>query len=198
MNRIILLPFLIWMMSCQTASKSDKVETFGEAKSKGELATCDCKDLLEDGEGLLQYNGTPFTGICIIKYQGTESKYIEKQILNGLINGKISYYGRDGKVIFEEKFNKGGLQLDLTNESIRCNCKVLTKKKDQSEIKKYFKGQLFTGTCFDVFPNSEQPYFESAYQNGLRNGFTSYYNKNGDLLFTEKYRNDSLIKVIEP
>ena len=197
MNKILLLPLLIWICSCQSVVSDGAVETFGESKAIGELANCNCADLVENEAGVLLLDGKIFTGICLIKYEGTDHKYIEKQILNGVINGKISYYGKDGSVLFEEYFNQGKMQLDLTKESIRCNCKVLTKK-TRVDNRKYYKDQLFTGTCFDVYPASKQPYFEAAYKNGERNGFTSYYNKGGDLLFTEKYRNDSLIKIIEP
>lgn len=185
---------IVW--SCDSLSDSDNVVELGESKTGGDIIVCNCEDLTKDSIGILNYNGIPFTGNCLIKYQNSEKTYIEKQILNGQINGKIKYFNRSGKVLFEENFVQGEFKLDLSQESIHCNYKSLTFKQEGFFKKCYYNDMLFTGTCSDQYPNSDQDYFKSTYKDGLLHGYNTYYDKNGEILYQEKYRSDTLVKVV--
>lgn len=189
-----IIVFLFW--SCNSAESKGSTESFGENKSEGSVASCLCTELIQNAKGELEKDGKLFTGNCFLNYENSDIKYIEKQLVNGLINGMVKYFSKEGEIIFEEKFEKGSHQVDLEIENIRCDCSLLSKK--DTDNKSYYKGQLFKGTCFSLFPLIEQPYIEVSYQGGLRDGFTTYYSKIGDILYIEKYEKGELIKTIYP
>lgn len=196
MTRFLFPIFLLFLWSCNNSQNDATTESFGENKSEGTVIACLCTDLKKNNNGELLRDGSLFTGNCFLNYENSEAKYIEKQIVNGLINGTIKYYSKTGEIIFEEKFEKGAHQLNLEVESIRCDCAALNKnKKDQ---KYYYKGQLFKGMCYSLYPDIEQVYIEISYQEGIRNGFTTYFSRLGDILYTEKYDSGALLKVIYP
>ncbi len=197
-NSYLLILSVLFFFSCSN-KENNSAESFGENKASGNVQTCLCSDLIEDSNGILMKNNMPYTGYCVHNFENSDRKYIEKQIVNGKINGKITYYDQQGKVIFEEKFENGEHQLDLEIENIRCDCAELKRSKGADKRVKYsYKKQLFKGVCFRTFPGTDIIYIEVTYENGLRHGFTTYYNKLGNLLYTEKYKNGSLEKVIYP
>jgi hypothetical protein len=195
MNRIVIFVSISLFLSCSRSLESS-VESLGSYMSEGSVASCLCAELDTNDHGQLVIDGKVFTGNCFISYVNGDSKYIEKQIVNGFINGKIIYYSPSGEVLFEEKFQNGKHQIDLSIENIRCQCDELVK--NEKEAKYYYKNQLFKGVCYRLFPGTEQPYVEITYAKGVRNGFTTYYSKLGDLLYTEKYELGTLVKVIYP
>ncbi|MFK8044417.1 MAG: hypothetical protein AB8B72_02900 [Crocinitomicaceae bacterium] len=196
MNKLIFFSIFLIVVSCTETKKSSKPESFGKNKSLGTVTNCPCDSIRENAYKILMKDGKPYTGICYTNYPDTEIKYIEKQILDGELNGTITYFSRSGEVLYEEKFEQGNFQVDLKSEDIKCDCLDLKRKKESKKI--YFKGQVFEGTCFSNFPETEQPYMEINYKNGLRDGYTKYYSKSGSILYTEMYDKDSLMNIIYP
>ncbi|MFK8038045.1 MAG: hypothetical protein AB8B74_07135 [Crocinitomicaceae bacterium] len=198
MNHKLFLFFVILVcINCRN-ELDENLESLGENRQVETVETCLCSELETTEDKTFTKNGALYTGNCIIKYHDSDQSYIEKQIVNGRLNGKIIYYGSDGTVLFEEKYEKGTHQLDLDVENITCNCNDLIKEKRDKLTVHLYKGQLFRGECYSNFPGLDQPYIRISYTKGLRNGFTWYYNKFGDILYTEKYKDDELTKVIYP
>ncbi len=197
-NRIIAGIFMGMLLACSTENSADNQVEMGESKAVQALPVCDCEDLIEHEPGVFFLAGEAFTGACLIYYQNSDAKYIEKQLLDGKVNGKVIYYDKSGAVLYEENYVQGDYQIDLNKEKLHCNCKTLTKETINGQTKHFYKGQLFTGTCSDQYPDSEQDYVISTYANGLLNGFRTYYGKDGAVLYQEKYKSDTLIQVISP
>lgn len=198
MNHNLYLIFLTFLSIGCNSVENESTESLGENRQVESVETCLCDDLKTDVKGLLMKDGHLYTGECVINYKQTDQTYIEKQILNGELNGKIIYYAIDGKVLFEEKYEKGKHQLNLDVENITCNCADLKKESRNNQIVYLYEGQLFRGQCYYNFPGIDQPYIKITYADGLRSGFTWYYNKVGDVLYTEKYEANELVKVIHP
>ena len=187
---------LLIIASCQNKNKPDSQVELGESKTKAAVQTCFCDELEVDSAGLLTLNGGAYTGNCIINYQNSDKKYIEKQLMAGEINGKVIYYDQNGGVIYEENYVKGDYKVDLKKDNIHCNCKVLTREKVNDRMKYFYEGMLFTGTCSDQYPETNQDYFKASYKDGLLDGYKVFYDRNGEILYQERYQEDSLIQII--
>tara|TARA_B100000809_G_C15018442_1_gene487551 strand:+ start:250 stop:849 length:600 start_codon:yes stop_codon:yes gene_type:complete len=198
MKYILVLFLFITLISCEN-SKDTKVSVeLGENKEFVNLPSCHCDSLILNETEKLVLLETIFTGTCFLNYPQADQKYIEKQILDGLIHGKISYFDKTGELLFEEVYNKGKLLTNAENKS-RCNCMDLIMKDGENNFKKnYLNESLFTGTCEDFFPNTNQLYLESNYKNGLLHGFTVYYQKDGSVLMMQNYKDGVLIEDIIP
>ena len=197
-RRFNILLLVLVCLGCENEKPANNLESFGENKASGKVETCLCSELTENDSGKLLKNGQPYTGNCILNFENSDKKYIEKQIIDGELSGKVIYYNQQGDVIFEERYEKGKHQLNLSIESIRCNCDELGEMKGAKPVKYTYRDQLFRGICYRYFPETSTVYLEITYEEGLRHGFTNYYNKLGDLLYTEKYEKGELIKVIHP
>ncbi len=186
------------LISCQSDQSNENQVELGESKSAEVVASCQCDELVKSDKDVYLLNGDPYTGNCIILYQNSDKKYIEKQYLEGKMNGEVIYYDQAGNVIYRENYVQGEYKKDLATENIHCNCKVLTKETVNNQTKLYYKGQLFTGTCSDQYLNSDQDYIKSSYKNGLLDGYKTYYTKDGTILYQEKYQSNTLVTTIYP
>lgn len=163
----------------------------GTVKQSGMLDTCACSDLDIDSSGNHLLKESIFTGICVENYPETNVKYIEKNILNGKLHGKIRYFDKNGEVILEEVYEAGSKKRSGDVESLTCSCSEL----DKIETPGISSGPVmyvlddipFTGTCREYYPESDQVYMEVNYRKGLVHGFTTYYKKDGSTLLIEKY-----------
>jgi antitoxin component YwqK of YwqJK toxin-antitoxin module len=89
----------------------------------------------------------------------------------------------------------------LSNTEIEshCNCKDLKMKASSDKLtKNYLNTILFSGSCEDYYPNSDQIYLEANYKKGLLHGFTIHYTKNGSAILMQKYEEGILIEEIIP
>lgn len=196
-NRIYILLSLI-LISCNSGNKEETSIELGRNKESETLPSCNCDSLIKNPNNELLFGGEIFTGFCFSNYPSSEQKYIEKQILDGLVHGKITYFGKTGKILFDESYSYGELLTSTENES-RCNCKNLKIKESSDKQKKnYLNESLFTGTCQDFYPNTNQIYLEANYKKGILHGFTIYYNKDGSVLMMQSYEEGTLIKDIIP
>jgi hypothetical protein len=197
MKYIFPLVLLITLISCETEDNEVSIE-LGKNKQFTNLPSCNCDSLVLNENKKLELKNSIFTGTCFLNYPIGDQKYIEKQILDGTIHGKITYFDKTGDLLFEEIYNQGKLLTSADNKS-HCNCTDLLMKGGENNIKKnYLNKSLFTGTCEGYFPNTNQLYLESNYKNGLLNGFTVYYNKDGSMLMMQNYKDGVLIEDIIP
>jgi antitoxin component YwqK of YwqJK toxin-antitoxin module len=170
----------------------------GDNKEAVALEECYCDSLTSNTNNELVLNDNVFTGNCIANYPFSDQKYIEKQILNGKIHGKIIYYDKTGAVLIEEMYKNGDLVGNIGDNTNQCTCAELRIKKTDSISKTYLNDVLFSGHCADYFPDTEQLSLEANYNNGLLNGFTIFYKKNGNSLIIQEYENGKMLSEIFP
>jgi len=195
-NIFFSLVTLLTISACNSNSNSIEVE-LGENKEIDMSALCNCDSLTLSSENLLILNLKTYTGKCFSNYPNTDQKYIEKEILKGEYHGKITYFNKQGKLLYSETYSKGESLGDLDNQP-DCNCMDIVMKDENGIKKHYFKNSLYTGKCTDNFPNSNQAYLESNYKDGLLHGYTIYYMKNGKVSIMHNYENGKIIKEITP
>jgi len=197
MKNIYITLLTITLFSCTSNKTETNVEMGDNKEIDLNLIVCNCDSLSINDQKLLTYHDSIFTGTCFSNYPLVEQKYIDKQIVKGKIHGKVRYYDKFGKFLSEEIYNSGDFfENEETNNF--CNCNDLNIKKSDSTSKAYLESNLFTGNCKSYFPNSEQLYLESNYKNGLLDGYTIYYKKDGATLFLQSYKEGKLLKEIFP
>lgn len=198
MKHFILTLFILTLfIGCDSSHNEETVIEMGNNKESDISASCNCDDLDANSENLLILDSKVFTGTCFLNYPQSDQKYIEKQILNGKVHGKITYFDKLGELLFEETYNNGNLVGDLENNT-KCDCSDIVIKESEDFSKNYLNDILYTGGCEDFYPNSDQLYLESNYKNGLLNGFTIYYQKDGSVLIMQEYKDGVLIEDIVP
>lgn len=152
-----------------------------------------------DNNFLVHHNGfhlTPdsnkFTGIGIEYYP---EEAIDKQIYlavnykNGVIQ-KTANFDKKGKRILVQEYYRGKPKSLHSN----CLCSELsdtTYKKWNLKLRYDFP---FTGECIAYHYKSTQPSRKETYENGLLNGFSYTYNKNGVILGRTKYKNNVVLE----
>lgn len=162
--------------------------------------TCDCVDLVADSTGTNLLEGKLFTGMCISYYQNTEDKYIEKNLLEGKLHGKVTYYDKTGGLLFEEIYENGKQKRNgLLDETLKCDCTELIHVKTSDPLYPSI-AKLddipFSGKCEKFYENSTQLYMESEYKNGLLDGHTIYYREDGSTILIEKYSNGEMVSTV--
>ncbi len=197
MKQIILIFLGLYAFSCNNTNTKTEVE-MGSNKEIVDLEMCLCDSLTESSDHSFELNGVLFTGNCISNYPMSDQKYIEKQILNGKIHGKISYFDKSGHVLVEEMYNNGNLIGNIGDNTNQCACAALKIKDIDNSSKAFLNNILFSGHCEDYFPNSKQISLEANYNKGLLDGFTIVYKKNGQSLMIQEYDNGQLLNEIYP
>lgn len=197
--RTYLLPvFLLLLISCGDGSSEKSTPEGSSNMSEQTLAdTCDCSTLQIDSLGNHLRNGQPFTGTCVSYYDGSETKYLEKNILNGLLHGKVEYFDKSGESLLQE-FYEDGVQKRSGNQEngLTCDCSELQIQTVQNISVYKLDDVPFTGKCEKHYENSSQLYMESSYKNGLLDGYTVYYNKDGSTILMEKYERGELTSSV--
>lgn len=187
------------LFSCSDSNSGDKkniTNNEGSLKQSEVLDTCFCQDLDIDSTGAHFMHETLYTGICIEYYPETENKYIEKSILSGYLHGKSSFYDKSGNVLVEEIYENGKKKRSGEVMPLTCDCSELIKADEISIDGKtrYLLDDIpYTGTCQKFYPDSSNIYMEINYKNGLLEGRSTYYNKDGSKMYTEKYESGELI-----
>lgn len=196
--RTYLLPiFLLLLVSCGDASEKSTPEGSSAIAEQTLGDTCDCSILQIDSLGNHLLEGKPFTGTCVSYYAGSENKYLEKNILNGLLHGKIEYFDKTGESLLQE-FYENGVQKRSGNEEngLTCDCSELQIQTVQNTSVYKLDDVPFTGKCEKYYENSSQLYRESSYKNGLLEGYTVYYNRDGSTILMEKYERGELTSTV--
>jgi antitoxin component YwqK of YwqJK toxin-antitoxin module len=125
----------------------------------------------------------------LIEYQLFTSKNQKRLTLkcyytNGKIDSTCTAFYKNGNIKYNEKWNKNHL-IERTN--------IFDIKGNSLHPGKLIEG---TGIVYGYYKKGEMAY-EYSYMNGLRNGDSKYYSKDGLILFTEKFENDKLILKTE-
>jgi antitoxin component YwqK of YwqJK toxin-antitoxin module len=198
---LILLIFS-FLVSCSGSDKdideSNLIEK-GEINTIAQTDTCSCDSLLTDTEGNFTKNGEVFTGICTHNYPNSDLKYMVKSILKGKLHGSISYYDREGELLMTEVYSEGERKNSGVQTALNCDCSELKATElIEPKLSQYFLNEVpFNGKCIEKYPNSEQIYMEITYLKGFLHGFTTYFDKQGKVMYMEKYENGVLQKVIQ-
>lgn len=192
MKKIFVALSLFFFIACQQHKKETVIE-MGSNKAVEFTQSCQCDSLVKDKNDVLTLNGKIYTGTCDLYYPNSTDKYLTQQILEGVVNGSIFYYDRDGNVILEEEYVKGK-KIGEKDEILSVNCKeLLAKPNVEGEKIYYYNEKPFTGMCQDFYPESDQVYLVSNYKNGKLNGYTTYFNKDGSVLIMNKYEDNQVV-----
>jgi hypothetical protein len=193
--------FLVTIFSCteNISSEEEVLNDSGTVKQSELEDTCSCNDLDIDSTGNHFLDAEIYTGICVQSYPETDLKYIEKSILNGRLHGKVTYYDKYGEIILEEIYEEGDQKRSGAVDALNCDCSELDKVEipgSQGAMRYMLDDIPYTGICVKYYPESAQIYMEANYENGLPDGYTTYYNKDGSTLLMEKYDNGVQVKAI--
>lgn len=199
---LITLPFmtaLFTLTACgdQRGDGTQFIEE-GEMQVMELKDTCSCDSLDENTEGLALLNDEVYTGVCRLNYPNTEIKYMTKDFMNGQLHGEVTYFDRAGEVLMEEVYASGEKKQNGEGAPQNCNCMDLEQKlmAGETQERALLDDMPFTGMCEEKYPDSDQTYIEIHYKNGLRHGFTTYFDRKGGTMFMEKYEKGQLIKTI--
>lgn len=194
------LLLLTFLPGCGENTSNTTIPTdSGTLKESEMMDTCECKVLDTDTTGMHYLNDKPYTGTCINYYPETQTKYIEKSILNGKIHGKVTYYSKKGDVLIEEVYEAGNKKRSGNVDVLTCQCSELEKQETHYPAVPYrylLDDIPYTGTCEEYYPDSDQLYMRVSYKKGVLDGHTIYYNKDGSTLLIERYENGELVRTI--
>lgn len=191
------ITLIITSCSSEPKEKPNLIEE-GEMMTSTVADTCLCDDLTEDSLGIHYKNDTLFTGVCIHNYPNSDLNYMVKSIMSGKLHGNVTYYDREGGVLVEEIYEDGQKKRTGDGAPQECDCTELEAVSSPGErASRYFlDGIPFTGRCFEKYADSDQVYMEIKYENGIRQGYTTFFDKDGKTMFMEKYDRGELIKTI--
>ena len=190
---------LFLIFSCSSQSENEILTDGGSVMQNDQLDSCACSDLTIDSTGLHKMNDELYTGICFEYYPNSENKYIEKSLLDGKPHGRTVYFDQSGEVLFEEVYKAGDKKRSGDLEVIECDCSELTLVESHlpAVSDRYFLDEMpFTGTCTKYYPESDQIYMEVSYKAGELDGATTYFNKDGSVMFIEKYTMGELMRTV--
>ena len=163
--------------------------------------TCRCDELVADSiTNTWSLNNVPYTGVCIRYYESSKDKYLEQNLLEGKLHGKVTYFDRSGEILFEEMFDKGEQKrAGNSGDGLTCGCNELefVKTADPQYPTIARLDEIpFTGKCEEKYRDSEQRSMESNYKNGVLDGYTIYYNRDGSSILIEHYDMGELVSVV--
>ena len=166
---------LVLMLSC--GSEEGKKESNADTN----VATCACETLtVKQKKAYLKERA--FTGICYSNYPETDIRYESRQYKQGIIQN-IKYYSKDGSILTNSDYLDGK---KVENPS-RCDCSDLKRSKGFGFGIFKNNGQLFTGICRSYYPGTKNVYREERYEVGLKHGYQSILDKNGNFLHVGNY-----------
>ncbi|MEO9533007.1 MAG: hypothetical protein ABJG68_00030 [Crocinitomicaceae bacterium] len=197
MRYIIALSLVFGVLSC--GSESDQIppatNNSGTVMQSSLMDTCFCAELDVDSTGVFYKKEAKYTGMCIENYPETEIKYIEKSLLEGRLHGKIKFFDKQGNVLIEEIYENGDKKRSGEVEILDCDCSELTLKVSTTPgiPNRYYLDDIpYTGTCHEFYPGIDQKYMEVSYKQGVHHGRTTYFNKDGSTMYSEKYEKGEL------
>ncbi len=193
---IVCLPFLV---ACGEKNKGDiDLIEKGVVLTSNVADTCFCNVLVTNADGDLYQDDLLFTGVCILNYPNSDEKYIVKNILSGKLHGSVLYYDKMGNVLVEEIYQDGNRKRSGNSAPLSCDCSELEHNDIPESNSKLvlLDGIPYTGKCYEKYPNSDQASVEIGYTKGVLNGFSIFYDRQGNTMYMEKYEAGELIKVI--
>ena len=200
--RFHLTPIFISLLLIGCNSEPEKNEestSDGTVMQSEILDTCFCGDLDIDSNGIHYMMEERYTGMCIDYYPETDLKYIEKSILDGKLHGKSTFYDKTGEVLAQEVYEGGDKKRSGEVDVLNCDCSELEKVVNNStggKARYFLDGIPYTGKCQKYYPESAQIYMDISYKDGLLDGTSSYYNRDGSAMYFEKYSLGVLITTL--
>lgn len=191
----------IFMLSCAgntDSADSSELNSGSMMQSQG-LDTCLCNDLDIDTLGSHFFKEDLYTGVCVENYPNSDDKYIEKNLLNGQMHGRVVYYDREGQILLEEVYEEGVRKRSGDVDVLHCDCselELIESNMQQVANRHLLDGIPYSGTCDKFYPESNQIYMSVTYKDGLLNGRAIYYNKDGSTMYIEKYDAGELISTV--
>ncbi len=199
MKYLILFSISLFLFySCGSEQEENLVEE-GDVLITNFVDTCDCATLSIDSLGTYFEEETAYTGVCIGYYPESNSKYVEKNLLEGLLHGNVTYFDKSGEVLIEEIYENGKPKRSGKAEVLECECSELNQKKASDPrypVKFSLDDIPFTGKCKSYYPETEIIYMESNYLNGYLEGYTTFYNRDSSKMYMEYYRNGIIEKTV--
>jgi len=196
---LLSLFFLSVIIGCGGKSKKDlDLIEEGQIFASEILDTCLCDELAKDSSNIFYQNDSLFTGICVYNYPNSTEKYMVKSMLLGKLHGNVTYFDKQGAVLLVETYENGEKKRTGDGAPLVCDCSELKVKNDHgTSIHRAYLDEIpFEGKCKKKYPDSDQIYMEVSYKNGLHDGYTIFYDKEGNTMYMEKYENGELLKVL--
>lgn len=194
----VLILSLVFLGCTENVQLSESKEE-GTFNTSDDLIQCNCDSLAYDLDSNFVYKDKPFTGICYSYYPNTKDRYMEKNFLEGQLHGKVKYFDKEGSILVEEEYVNGVNTKAATEGYSACDCSELELKPApgiDSKIR-YRNNHPFTGVCYEYYPNSDVLYLKQNIRDGVPHGFTEYFDKEGQILFTEEYDYGNLKRVVK-
>lgn len=149
--------------------------------------------LITAQDGIFLKDSMPFSGVGIEYYpkaSGVDQIYLAVNYKNGIIQ-QTANFDKNGKRILRQEYYKG----EPKSLNPNCTCSELTDTIYKSKKMKLRYDFPFTGECTKYYPNSNDPYERHNYENGLLNGRSFTYRKNGTIIVSNKFRNNIIIET---
>ena len=198
MRVLVLFAIALFLIGCGENVELSESTDNGTINTVDLESECLCEELVFNEDSLAEFEGEPFTGMCYSNYPNSETRYMEKHFLTGVLHGKVFIYDKEGNVIAEEEYTNGENTLSATESFVPCKCSELRVEEgvNGAPNKKYKNTLPFTGICHEYFPGTEDVYMEISYQNGILHGYCKYYDVEGNQLYMEEYNKGVLEAVI--
>jgi hypothetical protein len=199
LSGLIIVAIVISSCENQDVNNDYSSGDLGKMKESEVLDTCQCSNLDVDTTDVHFLNEKIYTGICLEYYPESKDRYIEKNLLNGKIHGKVTYFNREGEILIEEVYDDGKKKRSGDVEVLTCACSELMKEATnipQVPFRYLLDDIPYTGSCEEYYPDMNQLYMRINYRDGILQGYSSYFNKDGSTLLIQKYENGELISAI--
>ena len=170
-----------------------KIDWEVEGTHLGNVSDTVQNELINAVNGVFLKDSIPFSGVGIEYYpkaSGVDQIYLAVNYKDGIIQ-QTANFDKNGKRILLQGYYKGKPKSLNPN----CTCNELTDTLYKSKKMKLRYDFPFTGECTKYYPNTNDPYEKQNYENGLLNGRSFTYRKNGTIIVSNKFRNNILLET---
>lgn len=182
----------------------DNVKNEAKGESNGRIIDISLKRKSDNGIVYADKEGIPYTGKFAI-FLGDKIEYSETYV-NGILQGKKSWYSDEGKIILQENYVNGKIEGEqkafYENGGIKSiviykNGKIMGITAFSKDGKILHKADLSKGNGkWRYFWENGQVLEEGQYKNWRKDGVWKRYRKNGEVDITSTYKNGRLISKI--
>lgn len=191
----IITALLLMFVSCNNSSSNKKDLNTGKFQEE-EIPTCDCTSLITDSLGMAYLDSTLYTGLCFSYYPDSKDKMEERPYLKGQLHGNYLVFDKESQdTISSVKYINGSLENDNLNKNNNCDCKELTRKKEDDKDIWMMKNHRYTGTCYVMNADTTQKIMERSFKNGLVHGDQMIFDNYGEIVQMDQYWKGDLIRT---